>query len=127
MIDFTKRMGYRLSGPLTEGVHLQLAKLETMGHLSVTEQKVYDSIFESIILEIVHNLMKERNRKCGKCGEKCHTHQFTADNERYLCPSCSKTFVSNRFAQHLEKCMGIKDPKPRNKKKSESPSKSTTA
>ena len=97
-----------------------------MAQLSINEQKVYDSIVESVILDIVHNLMKERNRNCGKCGGKCHMHQFTADNERYLCPSCSKTFVSTRFAQHLEKCMGLKEAKPR-KKKSDSPSKSINA
>ncbi len=91
--------------------------------LSAIEQKVYHSIIESIIMDLVLGCVKDKKRFCQKCGTTCHLHQFSSDTERYMCPCCSKTFVSTRFAQHMEKCMGLKDTKSR-KKKSESPSKS---
>eukprot|EP00834_Sanchytrium_tribonematis_P004415 NODE_216_length_12483_cov_2.137516.p10 type:complete len:104 gc:universal NODE_216_length_12483_cov_2.137516:1710-2021(+) len=99
-------------------------------HLGENEQKVYESVIEAVIEDLVHSIVKEKRRKCSKCGTPCHLHQFklaSGGNERFSCPSCYRTFVSTRFAQHLEKCLGLAASKPRKKKDSQSPSKSTTA
>ena len=69
-----------------------------------------------------HERIKRNKGACGRCGKQCKTHTLSAwqagggagpksdyysNNPLFECLVCSRQVSSNRYATHLEKCMGM--------------------
>ncbi|KAI9331875.1 hypothetical protein BDR26DRAFT_659640 [Obelidium mucronatum] len=90
--------------------------------LAVVSDAVFESLLEQCLYEIAYEMHREdtlSKASCQICQKNCRCYVVKpsadifgntptpATLEKLKCIKCAHTFATNRYAQHLEKCLGL--------------------
>ncbi|KXS10173.1 hypothetical protein M427DRAFT_189269 [Gonapodya prolifera JEL478] len=81
------------------------------------DSELFDDLLEECIFELALSVTRDArlaSRPCQVCGKNCRDishnrsfHQRVDTLEPIVCPECGRQHGAQKFAQHLEKCLGL--------------------
>ncbi|PVV02551.1 hypothetical protein BB560_002992 [Smittium megazygosporum] len=95
---------------------------EQFTYKGVLAEEIFDQLITDFILEMVYNSHRDAKQSvsnCPLCLTKCRTYvdlpgvdifgqdPTSSSQVLFKCESCQREYPSSRFANHMDKCMGL--------------------